>query len=94
MSDEPTVWVIRIRDDIRAHMATNPPASFAETPETRDWYVRNCIRPLEDYVIEEVPGPLDRAREAEQERWEQAKAEIRREARQRFLDGKRRGSGG
>jgi hypothetical protein len=95
MTDEQqTVWVIRFRDEIRVRMVTNPPAEFAVTEAERDWYLRTTTRPLEEFVVEEVPGPLKRAMDAERERWERAKTELRREARQRFLDGQRRGSGG
>ncbi|MFD5245021.1 hypothetical protein ACFWIW_10780 [Amycolatopsis sp. NPDC058340] len=90
--DEPsTVWVIRIRDEIRAHMGTNPSPHYARTEAERDWYLQGHIhRPIEDYVVEEVPGPVERAIEAERERWERAKTEIRAETRRKFLEGKQK----
>lgn len=91
MTNEPTVWVIRFRDEIRAHMATNPPAHFARTEAERDWYLETSTRPLEEFVVEQVPGPLERAIEDEQERWERAKTEIRAETRRKFLESRQKG---
>lgn len=62
--DGSTLWRIALRDDILAELVgvTNPSAYLASTDTERDWYLRTGLhRPREDYVVEEVPGPIDRA---------------------------------
>ncbi|HET6286333.1 MAG TPA: hypothetical protein VFG15_06245 [Amycolatopsis sp.] len=86
MTDKPTVWVIRFRDDTRMKMVTNPSPYFAKNENERDWYLKNLTRPLEKFVVEQIPGPLNVAIAAEQKRWQRVKTELRRETRQRFLD--------
>jgi hypothetical protein len=72
MSEKPdgsTVWRIQIRPDILAKLATHPTPEYAKTEAERDWHLAKMLhRPREDYIVEEVPGPveyqigLDRAR--------------------------------
>ncbi|EOD66891.1 hypothetical protein [Amycolatopsis vancoresmycina] len=78
MTTDPTVWKIAIRDDIRARMVTNPDPYWAKTESEKDWLLSNMIkRPREDYDVVEVLGPIDRAIDDEQERWERVRAELR-----------------
>jgi hypothetical protein len=77
VTDEPTLWKIAIRDDIRAFMATNPTPYWADTESERDWYLEKGLhRPREDYVVEEVPGPIKRAVADERERWDRRRREL------------------
>lgn len=88
-SAEPMVWKIAFRDDIRAHMATSPPPHFARTEADRDWWLKTTTRPLDEFTVEQVPGPIERAIADETERWNRVKRELRAEAREKFLRGKR-----
>jgi len=77
VADEPTIWKIAIRDELRARMATNPGPYWAKDESERDWYLENAHRPREDYEVVEVPGPVERAIADEQVRWERVRAELR-----------------
>ncbi|WP_086853381.1 hypothetical protein [Amycolatopsis kentuckyensis] len=75
-----TVWKIAIRDDIRAFMVTDPDPYWAKDVAERDWYLEKQLkRPREDYVVEEVPGPIDRAIRDENIRFELARIQLRTE---------------
>lgn len=77
MADEPTVWKIAIRDELRANMATNPEPYWATTESERDWFLEKQLhRPREDYDVVEVPGPVARAIRDEQIRWKARRAEL------------------
>lgn len=72
------MWKIAIRDEIRARMVTNPDPYWATTESERDWYLeKNLHRPREDYVVEEVPGPVSRAIADERARFDRVRAEVR-----------------
>ncbi|GAB3156312.1 hypothetical protein GCM10027258_62540 [Amycolatopsis stemonae] len=84
MTDESTVWRIAIRDELRATMATNPEPYWAEDAVEKDWALEHALhRPREDYVVEEVPGPLARAIADEKVRWKARRAELWRLERER-----------
>jgi hypothetical protein len=74
--DEPTVWKIAIRDELRARMATQPEPNWATTESERDWYLKNGHRPREDYEVVEVPGPVERAIADEKVRWKARRQEL------------------
>jgi hypothetical protein len=85
VTDDPTLWKVAIRDDIRAFMATDPSPYWATTVSERDWFLAKQLkRPREDYVVEEVPGPLERALREERARFDRVRRELR-EARNRPL---------
>lgn len=78
VADEPTLWKIAIRDDIRAFMATDPSPYWASTESERDWFLEKQLkRPREDYTVEEVPGPIDRALADEHTRFDRVRRELR-----------------
>jgi hypothetical protein len=76
VADEPTIWKIAIRDELRARMATQPGPNWATTESERDWYLKNAHRPREDYDVVEVPGPIGRAIADERVRFERVRAEL------------------
>ncbi len=88
---EPMVWLIRFKDEIRVHMATSPPAHIAATEAERDWWLKTSTRPLDELVVEQVPGPYERAAQEEADRWENAKTELRAETRRKFLENQQKG---
>lgn len=80
MTDEPTVWKIAIRDEIRAFMVTDPSPYWATTVSERDWFLdKQLKRPREDYVVEEVPGPVEHALHVERARFELVRRQLREE---------------
>jgi hypothetical protein len=88
VADEPTIWKIAIRDELRARMATQPEPYWATTESERDWYLKNAYRPREDYVVVEVPGPLQRAIEEERVRYERVREELWQQRKQEREDGR------
>jgi hypothetical protein len=77
VADEPTIWKIAIRDELRATMVTNPEPYWADTEAHRDWALEHALhRPREDYVVEEVPGPVERAIADEKVRWKARREEL------------------
>jgi len=86
---QPTVWKIAIRDEIRARMATYPTPSWAQTEEEKDWVLEHLLhRPREDYVVEAVPGPILDAIPREQDRFARVRKQLWREDFQRRFPGR------
>lgn len=57
-------WKIEVRDAER--LGTHPSPYYADTDAERDWFLRTQMhRPVEDYVIEQVPDPLTPGMRAE-----------------------------
>jgi hypothetical protein len=85
----PPVWKIAIRDELRATMVTNPTPYWATTVSERDWALEHALhRPREDYVVEEVPGPVEQAIRDEQVRWKARRAELWQQRKQEGEDGR------
>ncbi|MFD5089342.1 hypothetical protein ACFWMR_01980 [Amycolatopsis thailandensis] len=86
--DQPTVWKIAIRDDIRAHMCTYPSPQWASTEAEKDWVLEHLLhRPREDYTVEAVPGPILDAIPREQDRFARVRKQLWRESfERRFPD--------
>lgn len=83
-SDEPTLWKIAIRDDIRAFMATDPSPYWASTESERDWFLEKQLkRPREDYTVEEVRGPIERAIDDERGRYDRVRKQLHEERHKR-----------
>jgi hypothetical protein len=77
VTDEPTLWKIAIRDDIRAFMVTDPSPYWAADESERDWFLdKQLKRPREDYTVEEVPGPVGRAIDDEHTRFDRVRREL------------------
>ena len=77
-------WRIALRDDILGRLVTNPRAYFASTDTERDWYLRTSLyRPIEDFVVEQVPGPIGRAIADEKARRRRIADEVRQQLAER-----------
>lgn len=78
------LWRIALRDDILAKLFTDPSAYWAHTDTELDWYLRTRLtRPREDYVVEQVPGPTDRAVTDEMARRQRIRAQTQRDLAER-----------